>query len=173
MFPSKPAHAPGVSLSAWYLCSVVCVLLLLASASAAATGSLRTLDGHAAAVPAGKALLLQFWASWCNSCGGLLWDLDRIAGDFESVHYLAVGIDADPVDARRITGHPLHERHPARFVLDSAGALADRFAIRVTPSLVVLDADGAVAWRHVGHVNADDLIRLRGILSTLHSVPLP
>jgi thioredoxin-related protein len=150
-----------------------CMLLLLASGSAAASDSLRTLDGEPAIVPPGRALLLQFWASWCNSCGGLLWDMDRLAGGAASVHYLAVSIDADPGDARRITGHPLHARHPSRFVHDSAGELASRFAIRVTPSLVLLDADGGVVWRHVGHVNAEDMIRLRGILSTLDSTPSP
>jgi thiol-disulfide isomerase/thioredoxin len=152
-------------------------LAVLLAASADATAArpsdavLQTLDGAPVALPDDRVVLLQFWASWCNSCGGLLWDIDRLLAGFPSLDYLAVSIDAELVDARRIVAHPLHARAPTRFAHDAAGDLQRAFDIRVSPSLLLLDADGAVLWRHVGHVNADDLQRLRSILDTVHPPP--
>jgi thiol-disulfide isomerase/thioredoxin len=112
-------------------------------------------------------VLLQFWASWCHSCGGLMWELDRLAAAHPQVPYLAVSIDADRRDAERATAHPLHARHPDRYLHDGDGALARRLAVQVVPTLVVLDASGRECLRHVGHVNSTDLQRLRAVLAGL------
>jgi thiol-disulfide isomerase/thioredoxin len=151
------------------LAAFVLTLVLCGSAPAARTpdAALQALDGSPVALPVGRPVLLQFWASWCNSCGGLLWDIDRLLAGFPSIGYFAVSIDAELADARKIVVHPLYGRVPTRFAHDSAGDLQRAFDIRVSPSLLLLDADGAVQWRHVGHVNSDDLQRLRSILDTL------
>lgn len=133
------------------------------------TFSLSTLDGRPAGLPAAQQVpvLLQFWASWCHSCGGLMWELDRLAAAHPQVPYLAVSIDADRRDAERATAHPLHAQHPDRYLHDGDGALARRLAVQVVPTLVVLDASGRERLRHVGHVNSTDLQRLRAVLAGL------
>jgi hypothetical protein len=146
-------------------------VVLAASGTAAAASpsaaALQSLDGAPVALPVDRVVLLQFWASWCNSCGGLLWDIDRLVAGHSAIDYLAVSIDAELADARAIMAHPLYGRQPARFAHDAAGDLQRTLDIRVSPSLLVLDSDGAVVLRHVGHVNSEDLLRLRATLERL------
>jgi hypothetical protein len=151
------------------LAALVLTLVLCGSAPAARTpdAALQALDGSPVALPIDRPVLLQFWASWCNSCGGLLWDIDRLLAGFPSTSYFAVSIDAELADARKIVVHPLYARAPTRFAHDSMGSLQRTFDIRVSPTLLLLDTDGAVLWRHVGHVNSNDLQQLRTILDTL------
>lgn len=131
------------------------------------TMSLTRVDGAPAAVapsPQGP-VLLQFWASWCSSCGRLMWELDGLSAAFPTVPYYAVSIDAEPADAARIRAHPLHARHPDRYLHDATGELARRLRIDAVPAIVVLDAEGRERMRHVGHVNSGDLMRLRQALA--------
>jgi thiol-disulfide isomerase/thioredoxin len=122
----------------------------------------------------GRAVLLQFWASWCRSCGQLMSEMDEMATRFPSVRYLAVSTDDDAVDARRRLGsHPLFPRHPERFFHDTDGRLAARLDVTTVPTVLVLAADGHERLRHAGHFNSSDLRRLVALLDRLDSGPGP
>ncbi len=133
---------------------------------------LATLDGELTglAVRDGP-VLLQFWASWCHSCGGLMWELDGLSAAHPQVPYFAVSIDDTLAEAARIKKHPLYARHPDRYLHDHEGALARRLAIEVVPAIVLLDGAGHERLRHVGHVNSSDLLRLRRALTELSTTP--
>lgn len=128
--------------------------------------------GEARALPAGP-VLLQFWASWCGSCGKLMWDLDGLAAAHPQVAYRAVSIDAQRSDALRVRSSPLFARHPDRYLQDATGELARRLAVQAVPTLVVLDRAGTERWRHVGHVNSADLQQLRRTLADLLPDSMP
>lgn len=116
-------------------------------------------------------VMLQFWASWCHSCGGVMWELDGLSAAHPRVPYFAVSIDEALAEAARIKTHPLYARHPDRYLHDHEGALARRLAIEVVPAIVLLDCSGHERLRHVGHVNSSDLLRLRQALAELSTTP--
>ena len=51
------------------------------------------------AEPDSKLKLIQFWASWCHSCGTILWDFDQLLSQHSTVEYIAVSIDEEATDA--------------------------------------------------------------------------
>lgn len=120
----------------------------------------------------GRPVLLQFWESWCRSCGQLMSDLDEVAEQFPSVPYLALSTDKEAMDARlRLESHPLFPQNPGRFFHDSGKKLAKRFGVKAVPTVLVLDAEGRELLRHVGHFNSSELNDLVNVLDELDSSP--
>ena len=65
-----------------------------------------------------EVLLLQFWASWCHSCGALMWDMDEIVSNNSGVSYLAVSLDDEVGDATEyIRRHSLYEKYKDRYFI--------------------------------------------------------
>lgn len=169
--------------AAWF---AACLAVLAVQAAASPAAAVRVSDaiariplsslsddsGAPRALPAGP-VLLQFWASWCGSCSGLMWELDRLSAAHPQAAYRAISIDGERPDALRITSTPLFARHPGRYLHDATGGLARHLSVQAVPTLVLLDATGRETWRHVGHVNSADLQRLRGALAALPSDSTP
>ncbi len=111
-----------------------------------------------AAAPQDGVLLLQFWASWCHSCGALMWDMDELVSGNEQVSYLAVSLDDDPKAAdayvRRL---PVAEKHPGSYFLDENKALAASLGVETVPSILLVTPDGEVLVHKTGHLNSSDL----------------
>lgn len=117
-----------------------------------------------------QAVLLQFWESWCRSCGKLMSDMDEVAARFPAVRHIVVSIDDDPADAwRRLESHPLFAEHPGRFLHDPGGRLAGYFAVDTVPTVLVIDEDGQERLRHSGHFNSSELQRVTSLLAELGS----
>lgn len=135
------------------------------------------LAGFADNVIRGEALqdrpvLLQFWESWCRSCGQLMSDMDEVAARFPTVRYLVVSTDAEAADARRrLESHPLFPQHPDRFFHDSNRQLAERFDVATVPTVLVIGPDGHERLRHVGHFNGSELKDLVSLLAELGATP--
>jgi len=106
----------------------------------------------------GEVLLLQFWASWCHSCGSLMWDMDDIASRHERVRYIAVSLDDDADAARAyIRKHKLYSKYSDRYFVDAGKTLASSLDIETVPSILVVSVAGDVRLRKSGHLNSSDL----------------
>lgn len=121
-----------------------------------------------ALVPAGRPLVVNHWATWCDPCVEELPRLVRAhAGAAELADFLGVSWDlfdqpGEPVEvAARVArfadgvgvGYPsvLYTGTPAS--LFEALALGSEFI----PQTLVLAADGRVAWHHRGVIGDDDV----------------
>jgi thiol-disulfide isomerase/thioredoxin len=112
-----------------------------------------------------KYTLLQFWASWCHSCSGFMYDLDKISASTQSPYY-AISIDNEFIDAKNyLAKHPLYKKHRSRFWFDQQSKLKQSLAITTVPTLVIIDHQGKIIWRTSGHLNSDDLFELKQLLS--------
>ena len=125
-------------------------------------------DGSAAA-PAEGVLLLQFWASWCHSCGSLMWDMDEIVSNNDGVTYLAVSIDEDTDAATSyIRKHKLYSKYKDRYFVDSGKVLSASLGIETVPSILVVTPAGDVLLYKSGHLNSTDL---RDIVGAIRQQP--
>ena len=116
-------------------------------------------DGAADPRPGdGEVLLLQFWASWCHSCGSLMWDMDEIVGRDDRVRYIAVSLD-DEADAAAayIRKHKLYTKYADRYFVDSTKVLSASLDVQTVPSILLVTPDGDVLLAKSGHLNSSDL----------------
>lgn len=107
---------------------------------------------------AGGKLLLQFWASWCHSCGALMWDMDELVSRNSGIKYVAVSLDDDIAAARHyIRKHRLYEKYSDRYFIDSDKRLSESLGVATVPSIFLVDENGTILLRKSGHLNSADL----------------
>ena len=110
-------------------------------------------------------LLMQFWASWCHSCGSLMWDMDEIVSANDGVTYLAVSLDDDTDAARRyIRKHKLYSKYQDRYFVDHGKRLSAALGIETVPSILVVTPAGDVLLHKSGHLNSTDLKDIVGAI---------
>lgn len=101
-------------------------------------------------VKPGQPAVLEFWATWCEQCEALQPQLDRIQaqwGDRVSIVAVAVGVSQSP---RRIQRH-LEAHDPGYpYLYDARGAAVRAYNATTTAIVVMLDAEGNVAYTGVG-----------------------
>lgn len=108
----------------------------------------------AADLKSGKVSVVNFWASWCRPCveeHPLLVAL-RAKTD---VNLYGVNYKDDPAAARRFLG-----RYGNPFTAvgtDATGRNAIEWGVYGMPETFVIDANGRIAYKHVGPVSPDSL----------------
>lgn len=100
----------------------------------------------------GRAVLLNFWASWCEPCRTEMPSLQTLA-DFhgpDKLLVLAINFKEPAQRARRFAQASGLE---LPVLLDSEGLQAKRWDVKVFPSTFALDRRGQPRWRIRGEVD--------------------
>jgi cytochrome c biogenesis protein CcmG, thiol:disulfide interchange protein DsbE len=104
---------------------------------------------------AGKAVVVNFWASWCGPCKDEAPFLEDVWRENRERGLVVVGYDAKDFrrDARRFVN-----RFDLTFpiVFDGAGAELDDWGVTGFPETFVLDRQGRVVKAFVGDVTSDE-----------------
>ena len=97
-----------------------------------------------------KPVLVEFWATWCPLCAALLPKMEaarRAYGDRVEFVIVGVGVNQSLASIRRhLARHPM----PGEVFFDATGAAVRAYAAPSTSYVVVLDAQGRVAYTGSG-----------------------
>ena len=97
----------------------------------------------------GRAVVLDFWATWCGPCREAMPVVEQLAGEWRGrgVEFYAVNMDEAPATVKNFASKQ-GMRLPV--VMDSGGALARSFGVSGIPYLVVIGRDGTLKASHTG-----------------------
>jgi thiol-disulfide isomerase/thioredoxin len=147
--------------------AVVLALAWAAAATGAAEKSLKTwsggatpalrlndLDGRPQDISAyrGKALLVNFWATWCEPCREELPSMNRLKERFRDRPFEVLAVDVgDRPD--RVRG--FLEKLPVAFpvLLDEESTSMRDWRVRGLPTSFVLDPEGRIRYWYVGELD--------------------
>ncbi len=113
---------------------------------AALDGSTVRLDAKVA----GRPMLVEFWATWCEVCAALmptLREAHRTYGDRVDFYGVNVTVNESRSRVRRWVER---EHPPYRPLYDASGLAVRTFRAPVTSYVVIVDADGVIRYTGVG-----------------------
>lgn len=126
------------------------VALLLAHVSLLVSAPAPAADTLDLGQYAGKVVVLDFWASWCEPCRRSFPWLNTMHDKYgpEGLVIVGVNLDMERADAQRFL-----EEYPADFsiVYDANQALAREYEVVAMPSSYVIGRDGQLAAKHMGY----------------------
>ena len=124
----------------------------LAVGTAAPAAMLHTLDGkpvNLATIAKGPAVI-EFWATWCESCEALLPSMKKAHAAYGSkVKFVSVAVSVNQSVAR-VKAHAAKYGQPGEQLYDTKGDATGKWEVPATSYVVVLDKRGKVVYSGVG-----------------------
>jgi thiol-disulfide isomerase/thioredoxin len=108
----------------------------------------------------GRAVLLDFWATWCPPCRVEAPIVDQIARRWRDKGVVVVGVDTDTPGQGDPRGFALAEGLSYPIVHDENGEASRLYEIANLPTLVVLSRTGKVVAVRVGITDDTEIERL-------------
>ena len=106
----------------------------------------------------GKAVYLNFWASWCTPCRAEMPDIIALLDQYEAEGLVVLAMNAG--EAFRAAGgfvEELQMQSLTAITLDPSRSVIERYRVFSMPTSVFIDAEGAVTRVHPGFATAEQM----------------
>ena len=112
--------------------------------------------------PKGPAIV-QFWASWCVGCRKNM-DIVLESSKQQGLPFFMVSMDEDPAAARNYLQRAgaSSDQLQSITLVDTKQEIATALKITAVPTLLLIDRDGKIAGRIVGHTTPAEIKSLQG-----------
>ncbi len=135
-------------------------LATLASGEEVASATLPRLvgEGEVRTDQLGRPAVINFWATWCTFCVDEMPDFERVHQDVgDEVLFVGVNLEDNLDKARRLA---TETGVTYELVVDADGSFFRAVEGRGMPTTLFVEADGTVAHRHAGPLDAERLREL-------------
>lgn len=102
-----------------------------------------------------KAVLVDFWASWCGPCRQAMPELQALAPKFKSLKILGVAVNDDVPDTKKAIDD-LNIKWPV--VFDNKGAVARTYGVNAIPAMILFSPDGKIAARDINVAELENVL---------------
>ncbi len=120
--------------------------------------ALNRLDGGSTSLGdyRGQVILLNFWATWCEPCRDEIPDLEAVYRARMDRGFVVLGL---AVEEPRETVAPFVDEMGMTYpvLLDVQGSVKKVFRASGLPMSLLIDKEGVIRVRHVGHLTAEQL----------------
>ena len=107
----------------------------------------------------GKAVLIEFWATWCPYCKRDQPAIDTITGEYEPQGLIVLAVDVKE-PRKKVERYLEQSPRACKIVLMDDTNLVAMFAATTFPFYVLIDQNGKIAGTHKGTAGEDGLRRL-------------
>mgnify|MGYP002626197456 FL=1 len=108
----------------------------------------------------GKAVILDFWATWCGPCAMQTPVLDRLQRRHQERGLAVVGINVEDDNPKAAAAYAQKQNLAYPIVLDETGLTQREYGVNRLPALFILDREGRVVHKTNGFVDEASLERL-------------
>lgn len=112
------------------------------------------LDGkrHRLADYRGSAVVVNFWATWCEPCRDEMPSLERLRASVQGRPVVILAVNLAEPDSRV---RKFLDAMPVRFpiLMDRDAGVAKAWQAKLLPATYVLGPDGAIRYRHLGELD--------------------
>jgi thiol:disulfide interchange protein DsbD len=116
-----------------------------------------TLDGQPLAIPSGKVVVVDFWATWCVPCIKEIPSFNKLQKEYGGKGLQVIGIGMDEEGATRIK--PFLEKHKFDYtVAVGKPAFNDTYKLDLLPVTLVFDRNGKLVQRFEALTPEADLV---------------
>lgn len=114
-------------------------------------------------VPPRGPALVHFWASWCVGCRKNM-DIILESSKQQGLPFFMVSMDEDPAAARNYLQRAgaSSDQLQSITLVDTKQEIATALKITAVPTLLLIDRDGKIAGRIVGHTTPAEIKSLQG-----------
>lgn len=114
-------------------------------------------------IPIKGPVIVHFWASWCVGCRKNM-DIVLESSKQQGLPFFMVSMDEDPAAARNYLQRAgaSSDQLQSITLVDTKQEIATALKITAVPTLLLIDRDGKIAGRIVGHTTPAEIKSLQG-----------
>lgn len=103
-------------------------------------------------------LLIDFWATWCKPCKKVMKHLDNYHTKYEKSGFKVLMINQDtPRSMGKVKSFIKSSKHTFHVGLDPNQQIAKKLNGLIMPTLILVDKDGTIKWRHQGYTPGEEV----------------
>ena len=103
-------------------------------------------------------LLIDFWATWCKPCKKVMKHLDRYHQVYGNHGFKVLMINQDtPRSLGKVKSYIRSKKHTFYVGLDPNQETAKKLNGQIMPTLILVNRDGMIQWRHQGYVPGEEV----------------
>lgn len=106
----------------------------------------------------GRVVLIDFMATWCRPCERQIEILKGLWSKYKDKGVVFMSISVSDRDRDRLPKFSLE--HGIEWIVGVCSEAGVKYGITAIPTLVIVDKDGKIVFKHTGVLGADDLAKI-------------